>query len=194
VGHASRAGPAHARARTGPCRAATVDDVGRGMAILGRVTNRAASVLRASAVAGTILLASGCASAFSPIQTDYDYDAADGVPLTIEGLDLRDLAIVVPAKGGTGTVIGQAVNRSTSAVDVTFSVAGAPAPASVAVPASSGKTLSDAVTGVEIPGIPVAPGEMVELTVTTPEAGDNVVMVPVLVNKGYYSDLDASSS
>ena len=123
------------------------------MAILGRVTNRAASVLRASALAGIVLLASGCASAFSPVQTDYDYEAADGVRLSIVGLDLRDLAVVVPAKGGTGLVVGQAVNRSTSAVDVTFAVEGAH-PATVAVPASSGKTLSDATNGVEIPGIP----------------------------------------
>ena len=164
------------------------------MAILGRVTNRAASVLRASAVAGTILLASGCASAFSPIQTDFDYDSADGVPLTIEGLDLRDLAVVVPAKGQTGIVVGQAINRTTNAVDVTFAVKGAPTPATVAVPANSGKTLSDAATGIEIPSVPVAPGEMVEMTVTTDEAGANIVKVPVLPNLGYYEDLTASSS
>ncbi len=80
------------------------------------------------------------------------------MPLTIVGLDLRDLAVVVPAKGETGIVVGQAVNRTTNAVDVTFAVEGAPTPAIVAVPASSGQTLSDAATGVEIPGIPVAPG------------------------------------
>jgi hypothetical protein len=163
------------------------------MAILGRVTNRAASALRATALAGTILLASGCA-VFSPVQTAFDYDSADGVPLTIEGLDLRDLAVVVPAKGETGIVVGQAVNRGTSAVEVTFAVKGAPTPATVAVPASSGKTLSDAATGVEIPGIPVAPGTMVEMTVTTDQAGANIVKVPVLPNIGYYKDLNASSS
>lgn len=157
------------------------------------MTNRAASALRASALAGAVLLASGCA-VFSPVQTDYDYDAADGVPLTIQGLDLRDLAVVVPAKGGTGIVVGQAVNRSTSAVDVTFAVTGAPTPATVAVPANSGKTLSDAATSIEIPGIPAAPGEMVELTVTTDQAGANVVKVPVLPNTGYYSNLKASQS
>ena len=163
------------------------------MAILGRVTNRAAAALRATALTGTILLASGCA-VFSPVQTDYDHEAADGVRLTIVGLDLRDLAIVVPAAGGTGVVVGQAVNRGTSAVDVTFAVAGAPAPATVAVPASSGKTLSDAATGVEIPGIPAPPGSTVQLTVTTDEAGANVVTVPVLPNTGYYEGLTASSS
>jgi hypothetical protein len=64
----------------------------------------------------------------------------------------------------------------------------------VAVPANSGKTLSDATTAVEIPGIPVAPGAMVELTVTTDQAGANVVKVPVLPNTGYYSHLTASQS
>jgi hypothetical protein len=100
----------------------------------------------------------------------------------------------VPEKGGTGIVVGQAVNRSASAVDVTFAVTGAPTPATVAVPASSGKTLSDAATGIEIPGIPAAPGEMIEMTVTTDEAGANVVRVPVLPNTGYYSHLSASQS
>ncbi|HET7822602.1 MAG TPA: hypothetical protein VFL10_13850 [Ornithinibacter sp.] len=158
------------------------------------MTHRAVSALRASALAGTILLASGCASLFSPVQTDYATDSGDGVPLSIVGLDLRGLAVVVPAQGGTGIVVGQAVNRSTSAVDVTFAVQGAPTPATVAVPASSGRTLSDAATGVEIPGIPVAPGTMVLMTVTTAEAGANVVNVPVLVNDGYYSQLTATSS
>ena len=171
-----------------------MDGAGYRMAILGRVTNRAASVLRASALAGTILLASGCATVFSPVQTDYAVDAGDGVPLSIVGLDLRGLAVVVPAQGETGIVVGQAVNRSSSAVEVTFAVEGAPAPATVAVPASSGRTLSDATTGVEIPGIPVAPGTMVQMTVTTPEAGANVVTVPVLVNKGIYAGLTAASS
>jgi len=164
------------------------------MAILGRVTNRAAPVLRVSALAGTILLASGCASAFSPVQTSYASDAGDGVPLSIVGLDLRGLAVVVPAQGETGIVVGQAVNRSTSAVDVTFAVAGAPTPATVAVPASSGKTLSDASTGVEIPGIPQPPGATVQMTVTTDEAGANIVNVPVLPNTGYYGDLTAATS
>ena len=155
------------------------------MAILGRVTNRAASVLRASAVAGTILLASGCASAFSPIQTDFDYDSADGVPLTIEGLDLRDLAIVVPAKGGTGIVVGQAVNRSTSAVDVTFAVTGAPTPATVAVPASSGKTLSDARDRRGDPRHPGRPRrDGADDRHHRPRPASNVVTVPVLREQG----------
>ena len=37
------------------------------------------------------------------------------------------------------------------------------------------------------------PGAMVQMTVTTDEAGANVVQVPVLPNTGYYSDLTAAS-
>ncbi len=161
------------------------------MAILGRVTNRAAPALRATALAGTALLLSGCA-VFSPVQTDYDYEPADGVSFTITGLDLRNLAVVVPAEGGTGTIVGQAVNRATSAVDVTFAVDGATAPATVAVPAGSGTSLTGDGGRVEIPGIPAPPGSTVQLTVTTDEAGANVVRVPVLPNIGYYSDLTDS--
>ena len=165
------------------------------MAILGRVTNRAASVLRASALAGTILLASGCASAFSPVQTDFDYDAADGVPLTIVGLDLRDLAVVVPAKGGTGIVVGQAVNRSTSAVDVTFAVEGAPSPGHRRRPRQLGQDALGRHHRRRDPRHPASPpATMVQMTVTTDEAGANVVTVPVLANTGYYADLTAASS
>jgi hypothetical protein len=158
------------------------------MDILGGVTNRAAHVLRATALAVATLLASGCA-VFSPVQTDVDYPAADGVRLSITGLELRNLAIVVPEKGGTGVVVGQAVNSGTSAVDVTFAVEGAPATATAAVPASSGDTLSDATSRVEIANLPAAPGETVVLTVSTPEAGQNIVTVPVLPATGFYEDL-----
>ncbi|HYN67905.1 MAG TPA: hypothetical protein VES93_13525 [Ornithinibacter sp.] len=156
------------------------------------MTIRAAAPLRATALAGTALLVSGCA-VFSPMQTDYDYEAADGVRLSIVGLELRNLAVVVPARGDTGIVVGQAVNRGSSAVDVTFAVEGAPSSASVAVPANSGDTLSDAAGGVEIPGIPAAPGALVQMTVTTDAAGANVVRVPVLPNTGFYAGLTASS-
>ena len=154
------------------------------------VTNRAAAPLRTAALAGVALLASGCA-VFSPVQTDVDYPPADGVKLSIPGLELRNLAIVVPEKGGTGVVIGQAVNSGSSAVDVTFAVEGAGATATAAVPANSGDTLSDDTSEVTIDGIPASPGDVVQLSVSTPEAGQNVVTVPVLGATGYYEDVTA---
>ncbi len=154
------------------------------MDILALVTTRAASVLRATALAAAGLIASGCA-VFSPVQTEYDYPPADGVDLSMDGLELRGLAIVGAGADGPGVVIGQAVNSSASAVDVSFSVEGASAPAEVTVPAGSGDALSE----VPIESIPGAPGDNVQLVVSTPEAGQNVVTVPVLAPVGYYEEL-----
>ena len=148
------------------------------------MTTRAALALRATALLAATLLASGCA-VFSPTQTDYDYPAADGVRLSIPGLELRNLAIVLEEEGGTGVLIGQAVNNGTSAVDVTFAVEGASATATAAVPATSGNALSDATSLVEIASLPAAPGDTVSLVVSTAEAGQNIVTVPVLAASGH---------
>ncbi len=153
-----------------------------------RVTNRAAAALSTVALAGAALLTAGCA-AFSPVQTAVDYQPADGVKLSLDGLELRNLAVVAAEKGGPGTVIGQAVNSGTSAVDVTFGVEGASATAKAAVPANSGDTLSDSTSSVTIDGMPAGPGEVVQLQVTTAEAGQNLVTVPVLAASGYYEGL-----
>lgn len=162
------------------------------MDILGGVTTRAASALRVPALAGAALLAAGCAT-FSPVQTEYDYPAADGVRLSIEGLELRNLAIVSAAEGATGVLVGQAVNSSASAVDVSFAVQGGGAAATATVPASSGDPLSDATSTLEVPGVPAPPGAMVELVVSTPQAGQNIVTVPVLAHTGYYASLPTPS-
>jgi hypothetical protein len=58
------------------------------------------------------------------------------------------------------------------------------------VPANSGDALSE----VPLDSVPAAPGDTVELTVTTPEAGQNVVRVPVLAATGYYEGLVTPSS
>ena len=153
------------------------------------MTTRAASVLRATALAAVGLLVAGC-STFSPVQTEYDYPAADGVRLSIDGLELRNLAIVAAEADGPGVVIGQAVNPSAAAVDVSFSLGDSPTPAETTVPAGSG----DALPEVSIESVPGAPGDTVELTVSTPEAGQNVVRVPVLAPTGYYEGLVTPSS
>ena len=148
------------------------------------MTTRAALALRATALLAATLIASGCA-VFSPTQTDYDYPAADGVRLSIPGLELRNLALVLEEEGGTGVLIGRAVNNSTSAVDVTFAVEGASANATATVPATSGNALSDPTSLVEIESLPAAPGDTISLVVSTQEAGQNIVTVPVLSANGH---------
>lgn len=157
------------------------------------MTNRAANALRLPAAAAAALLVSGCA-VFSPVQTDEPYIPADGVPLTIPGLTLRNLAVVTGTDAGTGVLIGQVVNETGSAVDVSFGIEGggqASAPTTVA--AYSGDTISDTSEQVELPGVPAPPGAMVTLTVTTAEAGQNVVQVPVLLDDRFYTGLLSGS-
>lgn len=157
------------------------------------VTNRAASVLRLAGLAVATLLAAGC-GVFSPVQTDYAYIPADGVSLSIPGLDLRNLAIITDGAGADGVLIGQAINSGAESVEVMFGLPGADgslasAGGRAAVPAYSGATLSDATTAVGLGAVPAAPGEMTRLIVTTQDAGQNVVLVPVLARDTYYSDL-----
>jgi hypothetical protein len=158
------------------------------------VTNRAAHVLRLFAVAAAALLVSGCA-VFSPVQTNEPYIPAEGVPLTIPGLSLRNLAIVTGETGGAGVLVGQVVNETDKAVDVSFGIQdGASASGTTTVAAYSGDTISDSTSRVELPSLPQPAGSMVVLTVTTSEAGQNVVRVPVLLDNRFYSDLVSSSS
>ncbi len=156
------------------------------------MTTRAASALRLAGLAAAALLASGCA-VFSPVQTNDAYIPADGVPLTLPGLALRNLVVVADSKGGPGTVVGQAVNEGADALDVTFGVAGG-TPVSATVPAYSEDALSANGSPVVLGAVPEAPGAMVQLTVATREAGQNVVLVPVLPSTRYYTGLAPSPS
>ncbi|MBM6401501.1 hypothetical protein [Phycicoccus sonneratiae] len=156
------------------------------------MTTRAASALRFAGLAAAALLASGCA-VFSPTQTDYPYIPADGVDLSMPGLELRNVAVVATAEGAPGVLVGQAVNEAADAVDVAFGLQDEQG-GTTSVPAYSGATLSTATTKLEVGSVPVAPGGMVQLTVTTQQAGQNVVLVPVLAPERYYADLEVSPS
>lgn len=163
------------------------------MDILGPVTTRAASALRAAALAGAVLLAaSGCAL-FSPVQTDYHYQPADGPSLDTGDVELRNLVVVAAEKGGEGVLVGQAVNAATQAVDVQFSVGGA-TPAKRTVPATSGDALSGTSSSVVLTDVPGGPGDVVQLSVVTPGSGQNIVTVPVLAPTGYYSQFTTGSA
>lgn len=157
-----------------------------------RVTTRAAPALRAAALVAATLLASGCA-VFSPVQTDEPYIPADGVPLTTSDLELRNLALVSTAAGADAVVVGQVVNPGTSSVQVSFGVdGGSSSAASAIVPATSGDTISDETTRLTIPALAAAPGEVVDLVVTTSGSGQNVVTVPVLAARDHLEVFDTA--
>jgi hypothetical protein len=154
----------------------------------GQVSSRATTVTRTAALVGAGLLLSGCA-VFSPLQTTENYVPADGVPLDIPGLELRNLAVVAESEGGPGVVIGQAVNDGASAVEVSFSVGEEGEPVVAVLPAGSGGTLSDGTDNVDLAAVPAPPGALVDLTVITEAAGESIVQVPVLAPEGDYAGL-----
>ena len=152
------------------------------------MTNRAAPALRASALVGATLLASGCA-VFSPVQTQVSYPPAEGVSLSTADVEFRDLALVSAAAGADAVLIGQAVNETSSSIEVAFAVEGQSTPTTTTVPAKSGETLSDSASSLTIPAVSAGPGEVIDLVVSTSASGQNVVTVPVLADAGFYADL-----
>lgn len=156
------------------------------------MTTRAASALRLAGLAAATLTVSAC-GVFSPVQTDYPYIPADGVPLTIPGLDLRNLVIVSDEEGGPGTIVGQAVNEGRDPVEVSFSLEGS-SPTTTTVAPYSDDAISADGKAVTLETVPQRPGSMVQLVVTTQQAGQNVVQVPVLPSERYYEGLAPSPS
>lgn len=142
----------------------------------------------AVAALGTALL-SGC-SEFSPQQTDYNYQAADGVNTTFGDLDLRGIVVVADAKDAPGAIVGQLVNTGSEDIKVSFAADGA-AGGSVTVPRRGSLDLvkSDPVS---LPKVAVEPGAMIQLGVTTSATGQNVVLVPVLPPSFYYEGITPS--
>jgi len=142
-------------------------------------------------MAAAVLALSGC-QVTSPIQTNVPYQPADGVAVDLGDVQIRDLVVVSDAKGGIGTLSGLVVNKSTGPVTVTFATGpGADASARAVIPAGTPTRLSgvEGTTPVTIPSIAAAPGDMVNIVVSTPDAGAPVVSVPVLLPTGYYSSI-----
>lgn len=127
----------------------------------------------------TAVLLSGCA-VFSPVQTSRPYVPADGVPLTIEGVQFENLVVVSPARGARGVLTGQAVNLTGGAVDVSVSIEGGIAPTAFTLAPFAGDGITRMPTNVDLGPVPVIPGALVTLIMSTPTAGDNAVDVPVL--------------
>ncbi|WP_106297746.1 hypothetical protein [Knoellia remsis] len=146
----------------------------------------------AAAALGTSLLG-GCV-VFNPIQTDYAYQPADGVNATFGDLEVRGLVVVSNAKGTPGNLAGQVINRSSEDVQLTFQSEGS-AGAQATVKRQSSLTLGEGEgKPVTLDKVEVAPGETLELQVSTPATGLNLLLVPVLPSTGYYEDAKPSGA
>lgn len=148
---------------------------------------RLGATLAAAALGASML--GGCA-VFSPQQTDINYQAADGVNATFGDLDLRGMVVVTDAKDAPGAIVGQLVNTGDEDLDVAFATEGSEG-GTVKVPrhGSLELTKDDAVP---LSKVAAAPGDMIQVVVTTQSTGQNVVNVPVLPPVQYYEGIKGS--
>jgi hypothetical protein len=138
------------------------------------------------AVAGAALALSACQTQ-SPIQTDVPYVATDGVPVDLGSVQLRDLVVISGGKDKPGVLSASVSNTSGDAQRISFSLdQGQPVYAEA--PAHSEGRLSDQ-SQVQLPAVPVNAGDVVRLSVQSPNARAVVVVVPVLKASGYYASL-----
>jgi len=138
------------------------------------------------AVVGAALFLTGCQTQ-SPVQTDVAYVPADGVPVDLGEVQIRDLVVIADKKGGPGILSGSVVNTGGTNEQVSFAGEGGQ-PVSVASTAYQVERISEK-TPVQLPSVSAGPGDMVTLNVRTGAAGTAVVLVPVIPPQGYYETL-----
>jgi hypothetical protein len=143
------------------------------------------------AVAGAALVLSACQTQ-SPIQTDVPYVAADGVPVDLGSVQLRDLVVISGGKDKAGVLSASVSNSGSEAQRISFALPQGQ-PVYAESPAYSERRLSDA-SQVQLPDVPVSAGDVVTLSIQTPTAPAVVVVVPVLKPSGYYASLGPTSA
>jgi hypothetical protein len=143
--------------------------------------------LVALALAGSMTVLSACA-ALSPNTTDENYDAANGVTATLGSVIGRDL-VVIGDKGKEGLLSGGLVNRGQEDVSVVITAKGQPQPVTVMVPSGGLVTLGSGAdqTSVVVGNLTVAPGALLDVTLSSPPGGQVVTAVPVLTPTAEYA-------
>lgn len=137
------------------------------------------------AVVGATLAMSACETQ-SPVQTEASYNPADGVPVDLGAVQLRDLVVISSGKGKPGVLVASMINTSGSEQKVMFQTGGSASPVYASAPGNSVERLSGT-TPVQLPSVPVSPGDVLQMTVQTPTAPAVAVVVPVLSPHGYYA-------
>ena len=138
------------------------------------------------AAVGAALALSACQTQ-SPVQTDTAYQPADGVAVDLGPVQLRDLVVISEGKDKPGVLSASVSNTSGDAQRLAFALPQGQ-PVYAETKAYSEERLSDT-SQVQLPSVPVNPGDVVTLTVQSPAAPAAVVVVPVLPASGYYATL-----
>jgi hypothetical protein len=153
---------------------------------------------RALAAAGAVLVAAGAlagCSTRSPATITTPYAAADGVNVDLGDIvALRDVLVVGEKKGGRGAVVGTVVNRTDKTVVVELAAQLGPNAAfgqsRVSVP-PNGSVLVGPGSKHEmlVDDLPVGPGEVIEMSAASADAGATYFKAPVLAAQGQYESL-----
>ena len=143
------------------------------------------------AALGAALALSACQTQ-SPVQTDASYMPADGVSVDLGVVQVRDLVVISTGKDKPGVLSAAVSNTSGDSQRLAFALPQAQ-PVYAESAANSEARLSEG-TQVQLPSVPVSPGDVVTLTVQSPTAPAAVVTVPVLPASGYYATLAPSAA
>jgi len=138
------------------------------------------------AAIGAAVALSACQTQ-SPIQTNVMYNPADGVPVDLGAVQIRDLVVVGSGKDKPGVLSAAVNNNGAEAQQIAFALPNQE-PVQATVPAHSQQQLSGS-SQVQLPSVPVQPGDVVTLTVQSPSAPAAVVTVPVVPASLYYATL-----
>lgn len=146
--------------------------------------------LRASALLPlSAFLLAGCQWT-SPVQTDEPYEPGDGRSTQLGNLSVNNLLVVADEQGGPGNLVGLNINQTNQDVEVSYQVEGAPEPITVSVPRHGTAQLSDPQGEMAtVAEVPVAPGDLLDVTITTAGAGAQTLQIPVVAPFPPYGDL-----
>lgn len=119
--------------------------------------------------------------ACSPITTLQPYNPSDGVRGVLgTQVSADNLMILSAGEGDLGTILGGVTNKSGEPVDVSFSLDGVSGALEVSVDPHSTVLLGPEHETVIVPSVPVPPGAVVKVQMSTPESGAVTLTVPVL--------------
>ncbi|WP_313023187.1 hypothetical protein [Mobilicoccus sp.] len=123
----------------------------------------------------------------SPIQTEKQYDPADGRSVSLGGVKVDNLLVVAEKKGAEGTLVGLGVNNTNQPVQVTFAVPEGQ-PMSIDIKPLSSQQVSEPEGGrsTKVANVPVPPGALLDVTVTSTGVGSQTIQVPVVAPYGAY--------
>ncbi len=133
----------------------------------------------------------GALAACAPITTQDPYSASDGVRATVgDEVQATNLLVVTSEQGAQGVLVGALTNLTDTDTSVTVAVGGETVTLAIDAgqtvlldgssepqpPSSPGLRVED----VAVRAVPAAPGEVTDLTLSTPGAGEVTGAVPAL--------------